>query len=100
MGFDFRSFIGCLEERNELVRIKKEVDPKFELPAILCKFQPEKKAVFFEKVKDSNMPVVGGLINGMERMALALGIPITKKFLHREDTKFIDSAISHSKPLT
>jgi len=96
--FDFRSFIVFLEETNRLVRIKKEVDPKFELPTILWKFQPQKKAVFFEKVKGSNLPVVGGLIQDMEVLAQSLGMTPTKDFIHFEDTQFLDASIAHPLP--
>lgn len=98
MKYNFRSFISLLEQRNDLVRIKKEVDPKYELPSILWKFQDQKKAVLFEKVKGSSLPVIGGLLHGMERVALALGIVPTKEFIYYEDTGYIDSAVSHPLP--
>jgi 2,5-furandicarboxylate decarboxylase 1 len=98
MGFTLRSFIALLEQRGELVRIKKEVNPRFELPAILWKFQSQRKAVLFEKVKDSEHPVVGGVLQGMDQIGLSLGITPTRDFLHLEDTAFFDSALSH--PLT
>jgi len=94
MKYNFRSFITLLEQRNELVRIKNEVDPKFELAGILCRFQEEKKAVLFEKVKGSSMPVIGGLLNGMERVGLALGIEPTKKFVRYEDTGYHNRAVA------
>jgi len=96
--YDFRSLISLLEQRNDLVRIKKEVDPKYELPSILWKFQDQKKAVLFEKVKGSSLPVVGGILHGMERVALALGIVPTKEFIYYEDTGYLDSALSHPLP--
>lgn len=95
MGFDFRSYIKYLEKNNALVRIKREVDPKFELPAILWKFQPQGKAVFFENVKGSKQPVAGGLLQGMERVRVSLGITPTKGSIQLDDTEFLDAAVAH-----
>jgi 2,5-furandicarboxylate decarboxylase 1 len=96
--FDFRSFLSFLEEHGDLVRIKKEVDPKYELPAILWKFQPQKKAVLFEKVKGSNVPAVGGLMQGIAKLGLALGVPVTKKFVNLEETEFLNAALANPIP--
>lgn len=97
-GFDFRSFLSFLEKNGDLVRIKKVVDPKYELPAILWKFQPQKKAVLFEKVKGSSIPAVGGLMQGIEKLGLALGLPVTKKFINLEETDFLNSALANPIP--
>ncbi len=48
---DLRSFATSLEERGELLRIKKEVDPRFELPALLQQLEQSRKAFIIENVK-------------------------------------------------
>ena len=57
-----RSFMEFLEERKDLVRIKKEVDPKYEISAVLRKMgKRDMPAALFERVKDRNISVVGNL---------------------------------------
>jgi 2,5-furandicarboxylate decarboxylase 1 len=57
---DIQAYIAYFEEHNHLIRIKSEVDPVFELAGIAKKFEGG-KAVLFEKVLDSNFPVLIGL---------------------------------------
>src|SRR5215467_308584 len=70
---DLREYLGALEKAGELARVKKEVDPKFELGAI-CKTIHDKgrKALLFERVRGANMPVVTELLATFKRIAMAL----------------------------
>lgn len=73
---DLRQFLQVLEADGELERIKAPVDPKHELGAI-CKILNERTgspAVLFENVKGSTIPVVGQLLFGEKRVAMALGM--------------------------
>ena len=45
---DFRSFLQLLENENELVRINKPVNPKFELAAIVSKLEG-KQALYLKR---------------------------------------------------
>lgn len=69
---DLRGQLEAVEKWGEVLRITKEVNPRFELPAI-CKKLEADKAVMFEKVKGYSMPVVVGLDNNRSRMARVLG---------------------------
>ena len=69
---DLRMQLEAVENWGEVLHIRKEVDPRFELPAI-CKKLEAGKAVIFEKVKGYSMPVVVGLDNSRSRMARVLG---------------------------
>jgi 2,5-furandicarboxylate decarboxylase 1 len=74
--YDLRSFLKSLENNSEhLVRVKKEVDPKFEATGVLQKLEEQRKypAVLFEKVKGSDIPVVSNLFADRERIAMAFG---------------------------
>ena len=74
---DLREFINLLEQKRLLQRIPVEVDPILEISAItdrMCKSPNGGKALFFEKVKGSQYPVVTNLFGSFERMALALQI--------------------------
>jgi len=58
-----------LEDRKDLVRIKKEVDLKYEISAVLRKMgRREMPAAVFERVKKRNIPVVGNLYSTPRRV--------------------------------
>ena len=69
---DMRSQLHAAEEWGEVVRIRKEVNPRFELPAI-CKKMEASQAVLFERVQGHSVPVVVGLDNNRSRIARVLG---------------------------
>jgi 2,5-furandicarboxylate decarboxylase 1 len=76
----FRSFLEQLDKNGELIKIKKEVSTEYEMAGIidaLCE-----KPVFFEKVKESSVPVVGGLVSSKELIARALNIK-KEQLLHK-----------------
>jgi len=75
MGYkDLREFIMKLEEEGELHRIKAEVDWNLELSAIMRKVQEVNgPACLFEKVKDSEFPVLSGAMFGHKRYGMAVG---------------------------
>lgn len=68
----FRSFLKQLDKNGELVKIKKEVSTEYEMAGIIDALG--EKPVFFEKVKESSIPVVGGLVSSKELIARALDI--------------------------
>ena len=68
----FRSFLKQLDKNGELIKIKKEVSTEYEMAGIIDALG--EKPVFFEKVKESNIPVVGGLVSSKELIARALDI--------------------------
>ncbi|MCW8801767.1 MAG: UbiD family decarboxylase [Candidatus Bathyarchaeota archaeon] len=70
----FRDFIELLEKEGKLTRIKKEVSTDLELAGIIEALG--EKPCFFEKVKESSMPVVGGLVSSKELVAKALNMSV------------------------
>jgi len=81
MEKDLHQFIKQLEERrpNGVVRISKEVDPVFEIPAIVTSMENRKKhaVLIFERVRNlhgqvSKLPVVVNLFGARERLADAI----------------------------
>jgi 2,5-furandicarboxylate decarboxylase 1 len=81
----FRSFIDELEQEGELLRISREVDPKYELPALVSQLEKQRqKAYIFEHVKGAEFPYVGGLYASAPRIAEALEIPNGEKLRHRD----------------
>lgn len=65
-------FIKELDRINELVRVKKVVDPKYEIAAIISKLD-HGKAVLFESIKNSKFKVVANVLGTRKRVALAIG---------------------------
>ncbi|TDL75428.1 UbiD family decarboxylase [Rhodococcus qingshengii] len=86
---DMRSALYILEREARITRVQGEVDPKFELPAVLAQ-SPNRSAVIFEKVKGYSVPVVGNLVD-RENFALTCGIESTIE----ASLKYIDHGITN-----
>jgi len=72
---DLREFLQSIEAEGELVRVRREVDPRFEASAILKKLDSvEGAAVIFEKVKGYRVPLLGNLCGKRKRLAKALKV--------------------------
>jgi 2,5-furandicarboxylate decarboxylase 1 len=75
---DLRGFIEFLEREHpeQVVRITKEVDPKFGVSGILERLERDGKfpLVIFENIKGSNIPLVANMHASFERLRLALGM--------------------------
>lgn len=71
---DLRGFIDFLEKKGELKRVKTEVNPELEITEIVDRIvKSGGPALLFERVKDSEIPVVSNLFGSYNRMAWALG---------------------------
>ncbi len=68
---DLRGFIQLFEEEGELIRIKHELNPKFEIPGVIKEFSKEEggPALLFENVKGYNVPIVSNIFGSMKRIA-------------------------------
>jgi len=64
-------FLSELQKKNDLIRIKKLVDPKFELAAIVSKLNGG-KVVLFESVKNSKIKVAANVLGTRNRIALSI----------------------------
>lgn len=74
---DLRDFLQVLEKNGLLHRVTVEVDPILEIAEItdrMCKSPNGGKALFFEKVKGSQIPVVTNIFGSFERMCLSLEV--------------------------
>src|SRR5262245_50037992 len=75
---DLREFLGALDKRGKLHRGKKEVDPDWEVAAVMRRvFQrippAARPAMMFERIKGYEMPLVAGVLGASpEVYALAL----------------------------
>jgi 2,5-furandicarboxylate decarboxylase 1 len=68
----FRSFLEQLSKSGELTRISKAVSTEYEMAGVIEALG--EKPVFFEKAKESTIPVVAGLVSSKELIARALNL--------------------------
>lgn len=82
-----RDFLEVLESENQLIRIKEEVNPEPDIGAAgrAAANTKEKPAVFFEKIKGYNTPVVTNVHGSWQAHALMLGMdkntPVKEQFM-------------------
>lgn len=69
----FRGVIERLEAENDLHRVIRSVDARFELGAVL-QLRDREAPQLFTDVKGHAMPVIGNLMNSRERVSLLLGV--------------------------
>ena len=69
---DLQGFLHLLEQHNDLLKINKQVSPKFELAAITQKLD-RKQAILFEQVEGSKMSVATNILGTRQRFSLAIG---------------------------
>lgn len=69
---DLHEFLHRLEEKNELIKIKKAVNTKFEIAAIISKMDG-KQAVLFDRIVGSKIKVASNIVGTRSRFCLALG---------------------------
>ena len=98
MRRDFRQIIDLLESSGDLVRIKREVDPKFEMSAIMKKLEAEDKAFIFENIKNAEMPAVGGLFTSMSRIGLIFNEDSSENFTLDDAGQKVVAAIQNPTP--
>lgn len=73
---DLRSFLDHCEARGDLVRIRAEVDPQFEITEIVSRVvRADGPALWFENVAGSRFPLVANVLGSMRRCEWALGRP-------------------------
>ena len=70
---DIHEFIKELEKKNELKRVKTEVDSDLEIAEILRReMYANGPAILFENVKNYNIPVLGNAFGSMKRLEIGL----------------------------
>jgi UbiD family decarboxylase len=101
---DFRSFLSLLEAEGELVRAKRDVDPKYEISGVTAKLDG-RQAVLFEKVLRSKISVACNVcgtpkrfyfaISGTRKKAVQTGD--VKKAIHAHITEALGSQSEPAK---
>ena len=70
MKQSIRSHIDRLIKSDNLVKVKREVNPKFEIPAVMKRVERLGKAVLFENVKGSKFPVINNVFGSRDMLAI------------------------------
>lgn len=94
MPKDLRSFLKRLEENapDELVRVEREVDPVYEIPAVVRRLQADRRdpAVLFEHVKGAKTRAITNVLGSTRLLAEALETTpdrLTQTYIDREDKR-------------
>ena len=94
MPKDLRSFLKRLEEHapDEFVRVEREVDPAYELPAVIRRLQADRRdpAVLFENVKGARIRAITNVLGSTRLLAEALETTpenLTQAYIDREDKR-------------
>lgn len=95
---DLRSFAAYLEEHGELLRIRKEVDPRYELPALLQELDQSGHAFIFENVRGADFPLIGGLLNSAVRLGQSVGFDVSGQYDHRHHADAFRTAAEKPVP--
>lgn len=67
---DFRTYVDALVARDEVHLVESEVDPRFELAAVVARSQKQSdKAILFRNVRGSRFPVIANVYGSFSRMA-------------------------------
>ena len=80
---NFREFIKRLDEEGELIKVRREVSPIYEMANVLNSL--DEKPTLFEKVKGYEFQVIGGLVSTKELVGKALNIKkeeLLKRLVH------------------
>lgn len=70
---DLRTYLSNLAGGNELYRVSRQVDPKTEAPALIDAAIRKGKAVLFERVADSAIPLIGNSIGSRTCLERSVG---------------------------
>src|ERR1700751_722840 len=93
---DLREYLGLLEAKKLLHRVKAEVDLRFEIGAIAARSLEKKgPALLFENIKDyDRMALVANIISTTEQLAVAFDTEPEEELIHRKVVNGMDHRIS------
>ena len=76
-----RDWLDYMRQKNYLITVKRKVNPKYELAAVIKKLEKENKLIYFEKVGDYNVPVMSNICGSRSLFAEALDTDFNKMIL-------------------
>ena len=92
---DMNSYVAALIERREMNIVEREVDPKFELAAVISQSQKTSdRPILFKSVRGSGFSVVANIYSSFERIAEL--VDPENKGLHISWKNIVDAVPEHS----
>jgi len=73
MQKDLRSFIDLIAGNNHLLTVEREVDPKFDIPAVMKAAEKTGKAILFKNVGKPGFRIINNLLGDRKMLALLFG---------------------------
>lgn len=71
---NFNSYVNLLIERGDINIVEREVDPEYELAAVISQSQKESgRAILFRNVKGTEFPVIANVYGSFARMSELVG---------------------------
>ena len=70
MQKNLRSFIDLIAAHNHLLTVKKEVDPKYEIPAVMKAAEKTGNAILFKNVGKPGFSIINNLLGDRKMLAL------------------------------
>ena len=70
MQKDLRSFIELIASEGHLLIVEKQVDPKFEIPAVMKAAEKTGKAILFKNVSKPGFSIINNLLGDRKMLAL------------------------------
>ena len=85
MPHDFRSLVQALDEQGQLLRVSREVDPDYEVNAVIKRVQKTvNQPVLFENVRGARFPLISNVFGQRDTVPFSMGL--TKQNLLAEMT--------------
>ena len=92
---DFKTYVDSLVARKEMHLVEREVDPRFELAAVVARAQKKSDwPILFRNVRGSSFPMVANIYGSFSRMAELMNAG--DKGLNERFREIIDSLPAHS----
>ena len=94
----FRQVIELLDSQGKLVKVKKSVNPKYEMAALMKTLEDESRAFIFENVENSKYKAVGGLFTSMGRYGLIFNEDGSEDFTYEQAGQKVMSCLLSTSP--
>lgn len=94
MPLSFREFVHHLDQGDEVLHVRRPVDPRFELAALLQQAEARSKAIVFHDVLGSALPVAANMLTTPQRFAASLGDPRAPERTRADHVQQVEQALA------
>ncbi len=94
-----REHLEALDGQRELLKVEREVEPRFELAGVTLKAQQDpERALLFERVRGSKLPVATNVYSSRRRICAMIGAP--DGHFCRRWNQLLDKVSARTEPAT